>query len=315
MPAVLVDLARLDTNIRRFHQATAAAGVQVRAHTKAHRTIELARRQVAAGAVGVAVQTAHAARKLAAAGVPDVVLAWPWRDSWKFPLFADAAASVPRFAVHVDHPDAVTGIGAAAIRRGTEVGVRIDLRHAPSEAVLELAKLAATTPGVRLDGVTGYLGQQTSQELRDRQELGRRYAQWVVSMAGQIRASGLDCPVVSVGGTPIAAAARGVKGVTEICAGAYATLDGGLAEVGVCAPDEVALSVAADSADLLAGCGQPWAPAVTELPAAPPYHGRLVPAHVCPLAATLVRRGLAITVVAGDRQVESWRPIAAPDRE
>lgn len=315
MPTVLVDLARLDANLRRFHRDTAAAGAQVRAHTKAHRTIELARRQVAAGAVGVAVQTAHAARRLAAAGVPDVVLAWPWPDPWRFDRFAAAAASVPRFAVHVDRPDPVTGIGAAAVRRGTEVGIRIDLRHAPDGVVLDLAKLAARTPGVRFEGVTGYLGLETRQELRDRYELGRRYAERVVSVAERIRASGLDCPVVSVGGTPGAAGARSVAGVTEICAGAYATLDGGLAEAGVCAPEEVALTVAENAAELLDGCGQPWAPETTGLPAAPPYQDRLVPAHVCPLAATLVRRGLALAADAGHGRVEWWRPIAAPDRQ
>jgi D-serine deaminase-like pyridoxal phosphate-dependent protein len=315
MPAVIVDLARLDANIDRFQRANATAGCRVRAHVKAHRTIELAQRQVAAGAVGVAVQTAHAARRLAAAGIADVVLAWPWPEPWRFPLFAEAAAVVPRFAVHVDRPEAVTGIGAAAVSRGVEVGVRIDVRHAPGDAVPALAKLAADTPGVRLDGVTGYCATATTEEVRDRYEVGRRYAQRVVGVAESIRAAGLDCPVVSVGGTPAAAGARTVAGVTEICAGAYASFDGGLAAVGVCEPGEVALSVAAGSVDLLAGCAQPWDPAVEWLPAAPPYHGRLVPAHACPLAATLVKRGVEITAVAGDRPVETWRPFAAPDRE
>jgi D-serine deaminase-like pyridoxal phosphate-dependent protein len=314
-PPVIVDLPRLDANIRRFHEASAAAGCQVRAHLKAHRTVELARRQVAAGAAGVAVQTARAASRLAAAGISDVVLAWPWPDPWRFPLFADAAAHVPRFAVHVDRADAITGIGAAAVSRGIEVGVRIDLRHAPGDTVPELAKLAVDTPGVRFDGITGYFATATRDEIRDRDEGGRRYAQRVVEVAELLRGAGIDCPVVSVGGTPGAAGARTVEGVTEICAGAYATFDGGLAEAGVCTPGEVALSVAAGSVDLLAGCTQSWDPAVAWLPAAPPYHDRLVPAHVCPLAVTLVKREIGIVVVADGRHVETWSPFAAPDRQ
>jgi D-serine deaminase-like pyridoxal phosphate-dependent protein len=315
MSAVIVDLDRLDQNIRQFHEVAAAAGCQVRAHVKAHRTIEIARRQVMAGAVGVAVHTAHAARRLAAAGVPDVVVAWPWPDPWRFDHYAQAAASVPRFAVHIDRASAITGIGAAAARRGTEIGVRLDLRHTPAAAVTDLAELAAHTAGVRFEGVTGYSAPATSQEIHDRYEHGRRYAQRVVDAAEAIRASGVDCPVVSVGGTPTAGGASTVAGVTEICAGAYATYDGGLADAGVCGHDQVALSVAADAAGLLAGCAQPWAPEVTSLPAAPPYHGRLAPAHICPLASALVRGEVAITVVASGQPAQTWRPFAAPDRE
>jgi len=314
-PPVIVDLPRLDANIRRFHRATAAAGCQVRAHIKAHRTVELTSRQMAGGAVGVAVHTARAAVRLAGAGVPDVVVAWPWPDAWRFPLFAEAAAQVPRCAVHVDRPDAIAGIGAAATERGVEVGVRIDLRHAPAAAVPALAKLTVDTPGVRLDGVASYGPTATAEEIRDRYEVGRRHAQRVVAVAEGLRDAGIDCPVVSVGGTPTADGARSVAGVTEICAGVYASFDGGLAAAGACSPDDVALSVAAGSADLLAGCAQPWDPAVEWLPAAPPYQDRLVPAHACPLAATLVNRGIEITVVAGDQQVATWRPFVAPDRE
>jgi D-serine deaminase-like pyridoxal phosphate-dependent protein len=134
-------------------------------------------------------------------------------------------------------------------------------------------------------------------------------------VAESIRADGIDCPVVSVGGTPTALGVFDVDGVTEICAGAYATFDGGLAQVGVCRPDQVALSVATDAADLLAGCSQPWAPQVDRLPAAPPHQDRLVPAHVCPFALTLLKRGVDITVVEDGRPVDTWRPFAAPDRE
>jgi D-serine deaminase-like pyridoxal phosphate-dependent protein len=314
-PPVIVDLPRLEANIHRFHRASAAGGCQVRAHLKAHRTIEIPHRQVAAGAVGVAVQTARAACRLAAAGITDVVLAWPWPEPWRFPLFAEAAAQVSRFAVHVDRPDAVTGIGAAAVDRGVEVGVRIDLRYAPGGAEPELAALAVATPGVRFDGITGYCATATSDEIHDRYEVGRRYARHAVEVAGTVRTAGIDCPVVSVGGTPAAPGALSVDGVTEICAGAYATFDGGLAEVGVCTPGEVALSVAAGSVDLLAGCTQPWDETVAWLPAAPPYQDRLVPAHTCPLAVTLVKRGIEVAVMDGDQQIETWQPFAAPDRQ
>lgn len=71
MTAVIVDVDRLDANLRRFHRTASTSGIRVRAHTKAHRTTEVARRQVEAGAVGVAVLTASGARKLAGCGIDE----------------------------------------------------------------------------------------------------------------------------------------------------------------------------------------------------------------------------------------------------
>lgn len=314
MCAVIVDIDRLDANIRQFHAQAEAAGCQVRAHVKAHRTVEIAQRQVAAGAVGLATHTASAARRLAAAGISDVVIAWPWNDQWRFAHYAEAAASVPKFAVHVAAAEVVSGVGAAAVARGVEIGVRIDLRHTPAEQVPQLAELAAYTEGIRFDGVAGYSAPATPSDIADRHSYGRRHAQQVVAAAEAIRARGLDCPVVSIGGTPTAVAASAVPGVTELCAGAYATYDGGLAQVGVCTPEQVAVSVAAHASDLLAGCSQPWAPDLTAMPGTPPYQDRLVPAHICPLASNLVRQGQSITAVASGEPVAHWTPLAAPDR-
>lgn len=307
--AVVVDLDVLRENLRRFHAAAAAAGVAVRAHTKAHRTRELPQLQVAAGAVGAATQTAHAARDLAAAGVTDVVVAWPWRDEWRWPLYAQAAREVPRFAVHIADADTVRGIGAAAAAAGTEVAVRIDVRHAPDDVPV-LARVCAGTPGVRLDGVTSYSAPATEGEIADRHRVGRDDAQRLVALAEAVRADGIDCPTVSVGGTPTAAGALTVAGVTEVVAGAYATYDAGLAAAGVCDLGDVAISVAVDDAELLAGCTQPWAPDVVSVPAG----GRLLPAHVCPLAKTLMDRAVDITVLAGGAETAAWRPSAKPDR-
>lgn len=308
---VLVDARQLDRNIKRFHQQVADAGAVTRAHLKAHRTLELAARQVAAGAVGVAVHSAQAARDLAAAGVTDVVVAWPWREAWRWPLYVGAAHELERLAVHVDDANVISGLGRAARAGGTLIGVRIDLRHTPADDVLKLARLAETTAGVRLDGVTGYHGPETVEDIKDFSSLGRRHAEHVVAIAESIRAEGIDCPVVSVGGTPTAAGALEVDGITEIVAGAYATLDAGLAAAGACDLAEVAISVDGDRADLLADCAQPWDPESVSVP----VDGRLLPGHVCPLAVNLMRAKTELTVIDGGSVVDRWLPSGRPDRE
>lgn len=311
MPAVSVDIQQLDQNIQRFHHQVAAAGCVTRAHLKAHRTTELAARQVAAGAVGVAVHSAQAALDLAKAGVTDVVVAWPWQEPWRWPLYVDAAQELEYFAVHVDTAATITGLGRAAVAGGVQIGVRIDLRHTPATDVLPLARLTAATPGVRLDGVTGYQGPETPQDTGDFAALGQRHAEQLVEVAESIKADGIDCPVVSAGGTPTAAGALLVDGITEIVAGAYATLDAGLAAAGACELKEVAISVASDRQDLLTACGQPWAPQVVSVP----LNDRLLPGHVCPLAKNLMRAKVELTVLDGDTVVDRWLPRGRPDRE
>lgn len=306
---VAVDVRRLDRNIGRFHQQVAAAGRVTRAHLKAHRTIELTARQVAGGAIGAAVHTVRAARELAAAGVADVVVAWPWREPWRWPLYVGAAHEIERFAVHVDAADTVTGLGRLAAAEAAEVGVRIDVRHTPVDEVLPLARLIRSTAGVRLDGVTGYRGTETMADVDGREKFGQHHAEQLVAIADSIRAEGIDCPVVSAGGTPTALGALRVDGITEIVAGAYATLDGGLAVAGACDLGDVAISVATERAELLAECGQPWDPEVVSVPA----DGRLLPAHVCPLARNLMRSQTAITVLHDGVPVDQWLPRGRPD--
>jgi len=64
-----------------------------------------------------------------------------------------------------------------------------------------------------------------------------------VGAARALRAAGLPCPVVSVGSTPTAHAARNLDGVTELRAGVYVFFDLVMAGIGVCRPDDIALSV------------------------------------------------------------------------
>jgi D-serine deaminase-like pyridoxal phosphate-dependent protein len=64
-----------------------------------------------------------------------------------------------------------------------------------------------------------------------------------VRAAQRLRAAGIPCESVSVGSTPTALAARSLEGVTEVRAGVYAFFDLVMHNVGVCAIDDIALSV------------------------------------------------------------------------
>ncbi|WP_330309135.1 MULTISPECIES: alanine racemase [unclassified Streptomyces] len=286
-----VDVDRLERNLTRFHALAAAHGPAVRAHVKAHRTVEIARRQLRAGARGIAVNQVAQARSYVAAGITDVVIAHPWRDPWRWRLIAELARDC-RVAVHVDSLESVAGLSAAAASADSVVGIRVqlgtgdDITATPDDTLLDLARAAAAARSLSLDGITGYQALTTAESAPDREAVGRAAAEYAVRSAGLLRAHGIAFRTVAVGGTPTAEGAMAVEGVTEVCSGAYALQDAGMAAIGVCAPDDVAVSVTAEPG---AGDAQldaypyPWQTPGERMPrpGSGPVH--LLPPHVCAL--------------------------------
>jgi D-serine deaminase-like pyridoxal phosphate-dependent protein len=288
---VVVDSDRLAVNVHRTHSKAASVGVAVRAHVKGHRLLSVARQQISAGAVGLAVTQAREVRHYSQAGCTNLVVAYPWNDAWRWQRLAEVAALCD-LTVHVNSLAAVRGLDEAAGRHGTRLGVRIDMRDITDRAKLdaagavEVARAVVRSDRLWLSGVTGYRGLATAEEATQRDRIGREFAEHLVSVADLIRADGVACATVCASGTPTCDGALSVPGVTELCLGAYAMQDAGMAGLGVCSIDDVALSVAteADATELHAGLNYPWM-AVDDV--GTPVAGRWIPAHVCPVVQNL----------------------------
>jgi D-serine deaminase-like pyridoxal phosphate-dependent protein len=318
-----LDLSRVQGNVDRFHAQVAAQGhVQIRSHVKGHRTVEVALRQMAAGAAGIAVTQLAQARRYVAAGITDVVVAHPWTEPWRWRLIAELAAQA-KASAHVTTVAAVRGLGAEAAAAGVTVGVRLQLGTAedvtavPDRELLAIAAAAAAEPALRFDGVTAYQGLATADEANRRAAVGRAAARHAVRVAEEIRRTGLPCPAVTVGGTPTAEGALSVPGVTEICAGAYALGDAGLAAIGACAAQDIALHAAFDdqaAADrALSEYPYPWQSWADSHPlTGGAASGTLVaPPHVCSLLPHLDR--VTAYDAAGGRPVGQWNVLNERD--
>jgi D-serine deaminase-like pyridoxal phosphate-dependent protein len=150
--------------------------------------------------------------------------------------------------------DSVAGADAIA-RFGREHGERFEAwieidsdGHrsgvAPESRLLLDVGRALSQDGAVLGGVMTHAG--SSYDLDDPVALAAMAEQeraHCVRAAERLRAAGLACPVVSVGSTPTALSARALPGVTEVRAGVYVFFDLVMANVGVCALEDVALSV------------------------------------------------------------------------
>lgn len=213
---------------------------RLRPHVKAHKTPEIARRQLAAGACsGLTCATVAEAEAVAALGA-DLLIANEVVDGHKCARVA-AIARERAVTLAVDSAAGIEATAAAAQSAGVVIGVLVDVDVgqrrcgvSPGQEALTLAHLAATTAGLRLRGVMGYEGHV--QPIRDRTERTAAAGlamRTLVSVAELLLRAGLPCDVVSAGGTGTYDISGRVDGVTEIQAGSYALMDTDYAAVGV----------------------------------------------------------------------------------
>jgi D-serine deaminase-like pyridoxal phosphate-dependent protein len=247
-PALLVDVAALDRNIARMAAFFAAGSCRLRPHFKAHKTPEIARRQLAAGScVGITCATVAEAEVVADL-CDDLLLANQIVSADKCSRVAALARRVA-VTVAVDSVFGIEALAEASRSAGATVGVLVDVNVGqgrcgvePGEAAVALARRTASTAGLTLRGVMGYEGHL--QPLRDRAEREARTREamhGLIETARQIRDGGMPCDVVSSGGTGTYDISGRIAGMTEIQAGSYALMDTDYTGVGV--PFEQAFSV------------------------------------------------------------------------
>lgn len=231
-PQLVVDEAALDANIARMQALADIAGVALRPHAKGHRSAWVARRQLEAGAVGVAVATPREAALLLDGGVRDLLLTSvvaPGRAG----QLADLATRGAALGVVVHTAEVVAALDAAAAGRDVRLRVLVDLDvgqrrggvTTPAQAVA-LADAVAAAPALDLDGVQAYEGHL--QGLADEAEraAGHADAMRILDAALQaIRAAGHEVRTVSTAGTATAPLAAAHPTVTELQPGSYALMD------------------------------------------------------------------------------------------
>ena len=222
----------MERNIRRMAEYFAAGPCRLRPHFKAHKTPEIARRQLAAGScTGLTCATVSEA-EIAAGLCRDILIANEPVGPGKCERVA-ALALRAQVTVAVDSTDGLAAIGAAARQAGVVVGVLLDLNVgqtrcgvAPGSDAVSLARRAASAQGVALRGLMGYEGHLVGLADRAVRETRTRQAMaGLVETARMLRADGLPCDVVSAGGTGTYDISGRIDGITEIQAGSYVLMD------------------------------------------------------------------------------------------
>ena len=124
-PAAVVDVERMRANLERVARYCREHGLAWRPHVKTHKTPELAREQLRAGAVGLTVATPAEAEVMSAA-VDDLLLAYPTFGESKLRRLMELPERV-RLTVGLDSAEALAGLAGAAREHGRTVGILVEL--------------------------------------------------------------------------------------------------------------------------------------------------------------------------------------------
>jgi D-serine deaminase-like pyridoxal phosphate-dependent protein len=231
-PALLLDLDAFERNLRTMTGAVRPLGVRLRPHAKSHKCAEIAKRQIAAGAVGVCVQKTAEAEALVAGGVQDVLIANEVVGRGKLDRVAQLGKRA-QIGVCVDDAGIVADLDDAARAAGVRLDVYVEVNVGanrcgvePGEPALRLAQIVSVSGNLRLAGLQAYHG--AAQHLRAVGERQRAIAQ-AVEKAKRTRTlienEGIGCVIVTGAGTGTFLY-EGASGVyNELQPGSYVFMD------------------------------------------------------------------------------------------
>jgi D-serine deaminase-like pyridoxal phosphate-dependent protein len=249
-PALLVDLPRMERNIRRMAAFAGEAGVKLRPHVKTHKIPALAHLQLATGATGITVAKLGEAEVMADAGITDILVCYPIVGGEKLERLAHLARRA-RVSVALDSFEVADGLSRAARVHGVHFDVFVEVDSGlnrcglpPGDAPVALLRRIAGLDGLAPIGLLTHAGHALrAATAAERDAIGRYEGECVVSTKARADAAGLAVREVSVGSSATVRVSGRVSGVTEIRPGTYIFNDFAQMSVGACAEQDCALTV------------------------------------------------------------------------
>jgi len=232
-PALLLDLDRFERNLRRMAAHARASGKNLRPHAKTHRCPEIARRQVSAGALGVACAKLGEAEVMARAGVRGLLITTEVVAPAAIRRLMRLVSAAPDTLVVIDNPANVADLGREAAADGVTVNVLVDVDVgtrrtgiAPGEPALALARAAVARPALRFRGLQGYAGHCAHvMGWEARREASHAALAPLMETRALIERAGLPVEIVAGGSTGTWDIDVELPGLTELQAGSYCVMD------------------------------------------------------------------------------------------
>jgi 3-hydroxy-D-aspartate aldolase len=237
-PALCVDLDALDRNIATLRTRLASTGVASRPHAKTHKCPAIAKRQLAAGSIGVCTAKVSEAEALFADGVGPIMMTTANVTANKIKRAMTLRKQNPAFIQAVDNPGNARDLSDAAKAFGVTADVVIDVAvgtrsGVPADRALALAQLVDGLPNLKLRGIISYDGgaQHIKGFKKRYEETLKRYEPSVQAFEA-FKKSGLNTEIFSGGGSGTYNIMPKVPGFTDLQVGSYIFMDAQYLEIG-----------------------------------------------------------------------------------
>ncbi len=248
-PAGVIRLDRVQRNLRRTAAYAAEYGLAWRPHVKTHKSLELGRMQLEAGAIGFTVATLREGEVMSSL-TDDLLLAYPPFGRSKLARVA-ALASKVRLGVALDSIEALSGVAQAGLEGGRPIRVLVEVDlgmkrvGVPTpDAAVRLAGEVANKPGVTFGGILFYPG-HIRLPMAEQAGALATLSDSLARVLEALEKAGLTPKVVSGGSTPTLWRSHEIPRLTEIRPGTAIFHDRDMLSMGVCEEDEIAYHVLA----------------------------------------------------------------------
>ena len=232
-PALLIDLDALEANIEKMSQHAKAHSIALRPHAKTHKCLEVARRQIAAGAVGICCATIREAEAMAAAGITGLLITSEMVGRNRIERLVALTRQCPDTMSVVDNPLHAEQLDDAAKAANVRLNILVDIdpntRRTGAQAgaaAVQLSEKVDQLPHLNLRGLQCYSG--VSSHVVGFEER-RRHSEAAMAPALEtlrvIQKKGLPVEIMSGGSTGTYNIDTALEGMTELQTGSYVFMD------------------------------------------------------------------------------------------
>jgi len=232
-PSLVLDLEMLERNITEMANFAKAHNVKLRPHSKTHKSADIARRQMAEGALGVCCAKLGEAEALGEAGIQSLHITSPVVTPQAIQRLVELNAKVSDLMLVVDHPANAEALAAAAAKAGKPLTVIVDIDPgihrtgtASPEATVELVQKIANFRSLAYAGVQFYCGShQHIVDFKERTAQIKERTEYLQGILAKLEEAGLKPGIVTGSGTGTHYIDAKLGVFTELQVGSYVFMD------------------------------------------------------------------------------------------
>jgi D-serine deaminase-like pyridoxal phosphate-dependent protein len=249
-PFAWVDLDIMENNIIKMTSDLKKYGVRHRPHIKTHKSIEIAKMQLAAGAVGITCAKISEAQVMAEAGIRDILIAYSLVGRDKMERLGKLM-DIADIKVTVDNMIAAKQLSALALSKDTKIKIFIEVAThikrggvKSGEDLIAFAKLLSKMEGLAFEGLFGYYG--ISPTLKRREDIklyAREEVANLVKAKKILENNGMAVKYLSGGSSVTSICPEEFTPLTESRAGNYVFYDVNYVNLGAVSLENCALRV------------------------------------------------------------------------